>query len=202
MKTRRNPFETSESVAAVIPPPTIYDSLRVASPRKRNRQWEKKHQSHKAVYRGVDPKLALKVKTIAGDLVVPEGEVARAVIEFALHAYQEGELDLIPRLDPNRMRRTLFPTATPTRSYEEPVKSRKRKPPEAIWRVITTWRGFPPELKKELTTLASEDVLHVPVGELITALLRFGLKAYQYGLLHLEPVQKAAAFTLAIEDKK
>jgi hypothetical protein len=202
VKTRRNPFETSESVAVVIPPPTIYDSLRVASPRKRNRQWEKKHQSHKAVYRGVDPKLALKVKTIAGDLVVPEGEVARAVIEFALRAYQEGELDLIPRLDPNRMRRTLFPTSTPTRLYEEPVKSRKRKPPEAIWRVITTWRGFPPELKRELATLASEDVLHVPVGELITALLRFGLKAYQYGLLNLEPVQKAAAFTLQIGDKK
>jgi hypothetical protein len=202
VKTRRNPFETSESVAAVIPPPTIYDSLRVASPRKRNRQWEKKHQSHKAVYRGVDPKLALKVKTIAGDLVVPEGEVARAVIEFALRAYQEGELDLIPRLDPNRMRRTLFPTSTPTRLYEEPVRSRKRKPPEAIWRVITTWRGFPPELKRELATLASEDVLHVPVGELITALLRFGLKAYQYGLLNLKPVQKAAAFTLQIGDKK
>ena len=54
------------------------------------------HQSHKAVYRGVDPKLALKVKSIAGELVVPEGEVARAVIEFALREYQQGELDLHP----------------------------------------------------------------------------------------------------------
>ncbi|MBK8821865.1 MAG: hypothetical protein IPN58_04425 [Anaerolineales bacterium] len=30
----------------------------------------------------------------------------------------------------------------------------------------------------------------MPIGEVITALLRFGLKAYDNGLLNLEPVQK------------
>src|SRR5512139_3303419 len=109
MKTRRDPFETSEQTA--LTPPTVYDRLRVAGPRKRNRQWERQHQSHKAVYRGVDPKLALKVKEIAGELNVPEGEVARAVIEFALREYQDGGLDLVPRLNPSRMRMTLYPTA-------------------------------------------------------------------------------------------
>lgn len=196
MNTRRNPFETSQTIEAVIPSPNIYDSLRVAAPRKRSRQWEKKHQSHKAVYRGVDPKLALKVKSIASDLNVPEGEVARAVIEYALCAYQQGELDLIPRLNPNRMRMTLFPASVPAHIYEEAVKPKKQRPPEELWRVITTWRGFPPELKKELSALASEDGLNVPVGELITALLRFGLEAYEYRLLKLEPVQKADGFTL------
>jgi hypothetical protein len=198
MNTRRDPFETSEQTA--LTPPTVYDALRVAGPRRRNRQWERRHQGSKVVYRGVDPKLALKVKEIAGELNVPEGEVARAVIEFALREYQEGGLDLVPRPNPSRMRMTLFPVST--RSLEPPAKTKKQKPPEQLWRVITTWRGFPPELKKELAELASDDGLNVPVGELITALLRFGLKAYAYGLLNLQPVQKTDTFTLETGGKK
>ena len=202
MSKRRNPFETPEPVPSVTIPSSIYESLRVAAPRKRNRRWEKQHQSHKAVYCGVDPKLALKVRTIAGNLLVPEGEVARAVIEYALHGYEQGDLDLHPRPNPYRMRMTLFPASDSTRSYDRPVKPAKQKQTQALWRVITTWRGFPPELKRELAALASEDGLNVPIGELITALLRFGLKAYDNGLLNLEPVQKAGTFTLALDGTK
>jgi hypothetical protein len=202
MSKRRNPFEAPEPAPSVTTPPSIYDSLRVAAPRKRDRRWEKQHQSHKAVYRGVDPKLALKVKTIAVDLLVPEGEVARAVIEYALRVYEQGGLDLHPRPNPYRMRMTLFPASDSTRSYDRTVKPAKRKQTQALWRVITTWRGFPPELKRELAALASDDGLNVPVGELITALLRFGLKAYDNGLLTLEPVQKRTTFTLAQEGIK
>lgn len=205
MTKRRNPFDVSVSDPIAGQPPSIYDSLRVAAPRKRNRQWEKEHQSHKVVYRGVDPKSSLKVKTIADDLLVPAGEVARAVIEHALRAYEQGDLDLHPRLNPYRMRMTLFPTSDSARSYDRPARparTAKRKQPESLWRVITTWRGFPHELKKELATLASDDGLNVPIGELITALLRFGLKAYDSGLLALEPVQKAGTFTLAQDGTK
>lgn len=202
MTKRRNPFETSESTSVAVHPPSIYDSLRVAAPRKRNRQWEKEHQSHKVVYRGVDPKLSLKVKSIADDLLVPSGEVARAVIEYALRGYEQGDVDLHPRPNPLRMRMTLFPSSDSARSYDHPKKLSKQKHPESLWRVITTWRGFPPELKKELAALASEDGLNVPIGELITALLRFGLRAYDNGLLNLEPVQKAGTFTLALDGTK
>ena len=202
MTKRRNPFETSESTPAAAHPPSIYDSLRLAEPRKRNRQWEKEHQSHKVVYRGVDPKLSLKVKTIAGDLCVPAGEVACAVIEYALRGYEQGDVDLHPRPNPLRMRMTLFPSSDSARSYDRPARTAKRKQPESLWRVITTWRGFPPELKRELAALASEDGLNVPIGELITALLRFGLRAYDNGLLNLEPVQKAGTFTLALDGTK
>ena len=202
MTNRRNPFESSDSTPVAAHPPSIYDSLRVAAPRKRNRQWEKEHQSHKVVYRGVDPKLSLKVKSIAGDVLVPSGEVARAVIEYALRGYEQGDLDLHPRPNPLRMRMTLFPSSDSARSYDRPARTAKRKQPESLWRVITTWRGFPPELKRELAALASEDGLNVPIGEVITALLRFGLKAYDSGLLNLEPVQKAATSTLAQEGRK
>lgn len=204
MTKRRNPFQNSEPDQTVMSSPalpSVYDSLRVAAPRKRNRQWEKEHLSRKAVYRGVDPKLALRVKSIASDLFVPSGEVARAVIEYALRSHDQGDLDLRSRPNPYRMRMTLFPTSDPAHSYLNPAGSKKRKVPEALWRVITTWRGFSPELKQELAALASDDGLHVPIGELITALLRFGLKAYETGLLVLEPKPKSTTFTLAHKGK-
>ena len=173
----------------------------MAAPRKRNRQWEKQQQSRKVVYRGIDPKLALKVKTIADDLLVPAGEVACAVLEYALRSYERGDFDLHPRPNPERMRMTLFPQSGSSRLMDKPQRSSRHKRPEALWRVITTWRGFSPELKQELAALASDDGLHVPIGELITALLRFGLKAYETGLLVLEPKPKSATFTLAYKGK-
>ena len=161
---------------------------------RRNRGWEKEHLSHKVIYRGVDPSLALQVRTIAGDLCVPAGEVARAVLEYALRSFERGDLDLYPRPDPQRMRNTLFP-----KDKSITHRSPKTKPahkPAALWRVVTTWRNFSPELKRTISALASEEALNVPVGELVNALLRYGLQAYRAGLLELEPVEKATALTL------
>lgn len=201
MNQRRDPFETAEPAPTVPAVPNLYDSLRVAAPRKRKRQWEKQQQSRKVVYRGIDPKLALKVKTIADDLQVPAGEVACAVLEYALRSYERGDFDLHPRPNPERMRMTLFPQSTSSHSKDKPRRTSRHKRPEALWRVITTWRSFSPELKQELAVLASDDGLHVPIGELITALLRFGLKVYETGLLKLEPKPKSTTFTLAHKGK-
>jgi hypothetical protein len=202
MPKRRNPFESSEPPSVAPVPPSIYDSLRVAFPRKRNRRWEKEHQHEKAVYRGVDSKLALRVKSIARELSVPEGEVARALLEHALCAYGRGELELHPRPNPERMRMTLFQTSHARKEEDEyPKRSRRKKAP-ALWREIITWRGFPSELKQEIVGIASEDNLNVPIGELVTALLRFGLRAYESGTLKLEPAPKSVSFTLAAKGKK
>ena len=200
MTGRRDPFDKTDTPIPVQPP-SLYDSLRVASPRKRKRQWEKQQQSRKVVYRGIDPKLVLKVKTIADDLQVPAGEVACAMLEYALRSYERGDFDLHPRPNPERMRMTLFPKDKSSHSVSKPQRTSRQKRTEALWRVITTWRGFSPELKHELAVLASEDGLHVPIGELITALLRFGLRAYETGLLKLEPKPKATTFTLAHKGK-
>lgn len=197
MTNRRNPFEATPASAT---PPSIFDSLRVAAPRQRNRQWETNHQEQKVVYRGVDPKLAMQVKTIAGKLTVPEGEVARALIEHALHAYAEGDLDLSSRPDPDRMRRTLFRPSTSSPGSKTSGKPGQRRHAEASWRVITTWRGFPLQLKQEITALASPDGLDVPVGELVSALLRYGLEAHKTGLLELESVEQVTRRTLAHGD--
>lgn len=196
MSTKRDPFPTRSAS------PAINDSLRVAEARPRNRQWERAHQDQKATYRGVDPKLAMKVKNIAGELRVPEGEAARAVIEYALRAYERGALDLYPRLDPTRMRMTLFPSSDMARFADHSRKSARYKHARGGWRVVTTWRGFPPELKGELSALASDAGLNVPIGELITALLRYGLRAYESGLLKFEAIPAAENFTLVWKGQK
>jgi hypothetical protein len=201
MSGKRSPFDKTETEIP-LQSSGLHDSLRAVAPRKRNRRWEKQQQSRKAVYRGIDPKLALKVRTIADDLRVPSGEVACALIEYALRSHERGDFDLHPRPHPERMRMTLLPRSDPAHSMDGHRHTSRQNRPEALWRVITTWRGFSPGLKKELATLASEDGLNVPIGELITALLRFGLKAYEVGLLRLEPKPKSSAFTLAHGGKR
>jgi hypothetical protein len=186
MNNRRDPFRQPDGETDFPAPPDIYDSLRVAERRKRNRRWEKDHNSRKAVYRGVDPKLALRVKELAAKFDIREGKVATCLLAYALRAYDEGDLELAPYPSPNRMRMTLFPVHEPFQranlSYT-PRRAKRKKTSGASWRVITTWRDFPPELKSEISDLASDAGLNVPAGELVTALLRFSLNAYDHGIL-------------------
>ena len=199
MSKRRNPFDDKSPAKETLPkPPDIYESLRVAEPRQRNREWEKRHQSQKAVYRGVDPELVLQVKNIASEFSVRNGEVARFFLEHALHAYKTGKLKLMPSPNPTRLRMTLFPSQILSDEKGElpSHKSRRKKTGIPRWKVITTWRGFPPELKAEISELSSEGNLDVPAGELITALLRFSLRAYEHGSLKLKPVAEVRGYTL------
>jgi len=201
MNKRQDPFQQTNDETSIPTPPDIYDALRVAEPRKRNRRWEKEHNSRKVVYRGVDPKLALRVKKISGEFEVPAGEVARFLLEYGMRAYNEGNLDLIPYPNPNRMRFTLFPVDEPPQRADLPYKLRKTRRKKSIgasWRVITTWRNFSPNLKEGISDLASEAGLDVPVGELVTALLRFSLTAYELGLIVFNPVHVETGHQLEI----
>jgi hypothetical protein len=87
---------------------------------------------------------------------------------------------------------TLFPSINWSASQKTKSSSmrkiRKKKTNLPFWKVITTWRNFSSEVKSEISDLASEAGLGVPVGELVTALLHFGFSAYDRGLLKLEPV--------------
>ena len=201
MSKRRNPFDDKDPIEASLPkPPDIYESLRVAEPRRRNRDWEKRHQNQKVVYRGVDPKLTLRIKSIAKEINIREGEVARFFLVYGLRAYGKGELDLTPYPNPERLRMTLFPSRN--RIDQQNMKSsstrkaRRKKANPPFWKVITTWRNFSPEVKSEISDLASEAGLGVPVGELVTALLRFSFNAYEKGLLKLEPVAEESKYKL------
>lgn len=197
MSDRRNPFGVPHEQTSPASPPDIFESLPVAAPRERDRTWERKHQGEKVVYRGIDPKTALRVRQIADELCVPNGEVARALLEYGLDAYSRGDLNLSPRPNPARLRMTLFPSdGAPVGKVR---KAGKRKPAkEESWRVVTTWRNFSPELKDEIGVLASEKGLDVPVGELISTFLQYALKAYARGDLELNPVEKATRYSLAL----
>ena len=76
---------------------------------KRNRSWEKKQRARKNVvtYRGVPRHLQDEIRTIADKHRVPIGEVARAFLEFALHAYQKEKLELQAEFGPGKL--TLYP---------------------------------------------------------------------------------------------
>jgi hypothetical protein len=193
MSDRRSPFGNLPPNATSNPKPLdIYESLPVAEPRRRNRDWERRHQNQKVIYRGVDPRLTLRVKIIAKEINVREGEVARFFLEYGLRAYGTGEMDLTPYPNPERLRMTLFPS-TNQYSHQErrsssTHKAHRKKTNTPFWKVITTWRNFSLEVKSEISDLASEAGLGVPVGELVTALLHFSLNAYDRGLLKLEPV--------------
>jgi hypothetical protein len=199
MSDRRNPFgDIPASESAPATPPDLYESLPVATPRRRKRDWEREHQNEKVVYRGVDPQAALQVRQLAEELCVPIGEVARSLLEYGLDAYSHGKLNLDPRPNPERLRMTLFPKRTASKRKTGKA-GRKKLSKEASWRVVTTWRNFSAELKDEISVLASEKGLDIPVGELVSAFLQYALKAYGSGELILQPVEKVTSYSLALD---
>jgi hypothetical protein len=181
MKKSREPIASS--------PVELPAGVRGVEARRLHRRWEREHQRDKAVFRGIDPKLGMRVKTIAAESGLPAGEVARALIEHALRAYYAGELELDPHPTPLRARKTLFADPDSFHWVDARERSRRSRPSTPAWRVITTWRSFPFELRHELADLACENGLHVPIGELVTVLLRFGLRAYEHGRVTLDVMQ-------------
>lgn len=167
-------------------------------PHRRSRRWENRHRHEKAVYRGLDPQLVREVQRLASSLAVPQGEVARFILEYALRQYEEGFLNLVSRPNPMRTRMTLYPISRKA-SMNRRLKTSARAEPS--WRHITTWRNFSPELKRVITALASREALNVPTGELVNALLHYGLQAHRAGLLKLEPAEEAIVMTLAGGDE-
>jgi hypothetical protein len=59
---------------------------------------------------------------------------------------------------------------------------------------VTGYRGIPPELNDELKALAEE--LSVPLGDVVRALLEYGLAAHKRGDLTLKPHLRIGKMTL------
>ena len=71
----------------------------------RSRVWDRENPNH--AFRGINPELADKVKSIAQELEVTQSDVARAFIEDGLKQYWNGYFRFNPTLENGR--RTLFP---------------------------------------------------------------------------------------------
>ena len=89
-------------VAAMLPPPP--------SKAKRNREWERAQRAGEFVqitYRRIPRAVRDQITETAKAQRVTTDEVARAFLEYALRAYQAGDLELSPSLRTGRF--TLFP---------------------------------------------------------------------------------------------
>jgi len=76
---------------------------------KRDRSWERRQRKNGdvATYRGVPKHLQAEIKRVAVRHHVPVGEVARAFFEYALVAYERGDLELQATFGPGKL--TLYP---------------------------------------------------------------------------------------------
>jgi hypothetical protein len=167
-------------------------------PAKRNRQWEKTHRPYR--YVNVPLELREQVLALAGYLLVPADEVARAFLEYALECVDEEKLQLQPRPNPLGRKMTLFPgdrtkgwrliVGTP---QEMPSRRNKKSEQNGKPHSAASYR-LPDGLHNELCGLAME--LAVPVGELVSFLLQHGLDAYQRGNLSLKPHPQITKMTL------
>ena len=99
MNTESGKRRQPSTPKASIPPPE--------STTGRDRSWDREHNFLVATYRGIPAELHRQIKEIADKKGVPVGEVARAFLEYALEAYQDGDLEL--SANPVLGKRTLFP---------------------------------------------------------------------------------------------
>jgi hypothetical protein len=188
---------------------------------KRNRDWDRSHQSEKATYRGIPKRLQETVSELAASLNVPRDELVRAFLEYSLSDLDSDRLILVAH--PKAQRMTLFPTseasnsssgkrepylaaswldqAFPSSGHGQPSagkkKPRKDQGKKDRWESRATYR-LPVSLREQVKATANEQ--DVPVGELVLFFLDHGLRAYQTGELRLSPAPRASGKTLFLDD--
>lgn len=167
-------------------------------PAKRNRSWEKAHRPYR--YVNVPLELREQVLALAEHLSVTADEVARVFLQYGLEYVDEEKLQLQTRPNPLGRKMTLFPRGQ-ARGWEEaqgsrneiPYRRRRKSTRERKVHPAVSYR-LPERLHDELCGLAMD--LDVPVGEVVSFLLRHRLDSYRNGSLSLKPQPLPARMTL------
>lgn len=167
-------------------------------PAKRNRKWEKEHRPYR--YVNVSVELREQVLALAEHLGVTVDEVARAFVEYVLECVDEEKLHLRAQPNPHGRKMTLFPKerakgwqATNESPREIPARKKKRSGqakrvyPAVSYRLLEN-------VHDDIYSLAMD--LDVPLGEVVSFLLRYGLDAYRNGRLSLKPQPLTVKMTL------
>lgn len=143
-----------------------------------------------ATFRGIPKKLHESIKTMASDLGVSPGELARYLLEVGLTRVEEGQDVIEPKYVPGGY--TLYPEEGP----KKPKKKARRR--SKTLQQPRSYYGVPRELVAAV--LARSRSIGVTQGELVRFLFERGLARYKKGdlLIHPEPVQQIA--TLYPED--
>ena len=167
-------------------------------PAKRNRGWEKAHRSYR--YVNVPLEVREDVLALAEHLRVPAGDVAHAFFEYGFDCVDEGKLSLTAQPNPLGRKMTLFPQKQ-VGAWEEAEGSQRDIPTRRKKRVERNQKSVPAVsyriphgVHMDLCSLATD--LAVPVGEVVTHLLRHGLKSYRAGRLKLTPHPATVKMTL------
>ena len=156
----------------------------------RKREWEKMNPAK--TYRGVPKDIRKGVVEIATNLNVRADDVARVFFEYGLKCIQRGTLRL-DSVQPKGLRMTLYPFsgagwAENTWSPQPPKsqKAVKGNQEELDWKEVVSYR-IPTGLHERVKELAGEVI---PLGEVVTILLKNGIEGYEDGQLVLLPQQK------------
>ncbi len=205
---RRSAFESWTDQAGGTPsqatPPTPIDLMGV-EPKKRNRGWEKEHRTHS--YRGVPPEVHKQVTALASQLDVNIDEVVQVFVRYSLSCLNRNILTLSPR--PKAQRMTLFPLPNgwgdqvgwseaggwnPGKLQEIPGKKKVSQKAPSLWEMRAHYR-LPADVHEAIRQIALKHTL--PVGEIMTLFLKYGLEAYKAGHLVLTPHPKVVRMTLS-----
>ena len=144
---------------------------------------------HIATFRGIPSKLHESLKSIAGDLGISPGELARYFLENGLTRMGAGEEEIAPSFVPGGY--TLYPDEKQKTARTRRKRSKKSQQPRSYY-------GVPREVV--LAVLEKSQAMGVTQGELARFLFERGVARYKAGDLVLEPVPVQQIATLYPED--
>ena len=184
---RRDPFENLKNPGSGSPtpagtPPSPLDLIPRAKPKKRRREWERKHRgfSYKVPHDLVDRAREVR-KAIAGlaqKHMTTADQLASALMTAALDAVQEGEMTLNLRPNPQGRKMTVEVVREPGWKHEPPSPKRHSRKQT----LVLTYR-WPAEVHRRIQILAGD----ARVGEAVVVLLEAALERVREGLWSLRP---------------
>jgi hypothetical protein len=145
---------------------------------------------HIATFRGIPLTLHQSVKSIAKDLGVSPGELARYFLEKGLEQIAAGEDEVAPTFVPGGY--TLYP------DEKKVAPNRPRRKRSKTVQKPRSYYGVPREVVRAV--LDQSQALGVTQGELARHLLERGVERYRSGDLALEPVPVQQIATLYPKD--
>lgn len=151
---------------------------------------DQKPKVHIATFRGIPLALHQSVKSIAKDLGVSPGELARYFLEKGLEQIAAGEDKIAPTFVPGGY--TLYPDEKKT------ANNRPRRKRSNAGQKPRSYYGVPREVVQAV--LDQSQAMGVTQGELARYLLESGVERYRSGDLALEPVPVHQIATLYPKD--
>ncbi len=150
---------------------------------------KKSPKVHIATFRGIPSKLHDSVKSIAADLGISPGELARYLLENGLARLGAGEEEVAPSFVPGGY--TLYPDEKQKTTSTRRKRSKKSQQPRSYY-------GVPREVVQAV--LEKSKAIGVTQGELARYLFERGVARFKAGDLVLEPVPVQQIATLYPED--